>query len=151
MHGNINYLTGTSYGDFVAIIAANLNVGDKIHPNGDDGITIKDTSTSNYQSGSRTTNHVQQTKTNETTATTYTRDLYFDKATGVLVQEVDTTAVANPSSTSRVTWTLDSVSSVEGWVVPEFPVIAVIPVFLLAGLFAAIAYKKKSVKASSLL
>ena len=40
LRGNVNLQTGLSYGDFVAIIGANLNAGDKIHPSGDDGITI---------------------------------------------------------------------------------------------------------------
>jgi hypothetical protein len=141
--GNINFYTGTSYGDFVAIIASNLNAGDLIHPSGSDGITIKDTSTRNYESGSRSVNHVQQSQTNSTTGITATRDLYFDKETGMLVEEIDRTDRTNPVSTSIITWKLDSVSNVQGWVVPEFPIFAIIPVFLFAVALAAIAYKKK--------
>jgi hypothetical protein len=142
-HGNINYMTGTSYGDFVTIIPANLNVGDKIHPTGADGITIKDTVTRSYESGSRVTNHVQQSATNSTTGITSTRDLYFDKVTGVLVEEVDRSDTTSPVTTSQVTWKLDSVSNVSDWTVPEFPVISLVPVFLLVAAFATIAYKKK--------
>jgi hypothetical protein len=147
--GNVNFLTGSSYGDFVAIIGANLNAGDTIHPSGTDGLTVKDTVTRTYESGSRVTNHVQQTATNATTGITATRDLYFDKATGMLVEEIDRSDTTDPVSTSVVTWKIDSVTGVEGWVIPEFPTLIAVPIFLIAAAFAAVAYKKKFLKVSA--
>jgi hypothetical protein len=141
--GNVNLLTGTSYGDFVAIIGANLNAGDKIHPDGTDGITIKETVTRNYESGSRPTNHVSITDTNETAGYTASRDLYFDQATGILVEQVDRTDTNNPSSTTIVTSKINSGSI---WVIPEFPAMIAIPIFMIAAAFSAIAYKKKFIK-----
>ncbi len=143
--GNVNLLTGEYYG-FAAIIGANLNVGNRIHPNGADSLTILDAATRNYESGPRETNHLQITESN--TSYTGTRDLYFDKATGMLVEQVDQTAQTGSSGVTRITWKLDSTFNIEGWVVPEFPVVAVIPVFLLIAAFAAIAYKKKFVTIS---
>jgi hypothetical protein len=147
--GNVSLTTGEGYYGFMGIIGANLNVGDTIHPSGSDGLTILDSATRNYESGSRQTNHVQIVNVNETAGYTATRDLYFDKATGMLVEQIDQTVTTSPVSTSRVTWKLDSTLNVEGWVVPEFPVTMMLPVFLLAGAFVAIAYKKKFNGASS--
>jgi hypothetical protein len=146
--GNINLQTGEGYG-FRAIIGANLNVGDTIHPSGTDGLKVLDTTTRTYESGSREVNHVQLIDNNQTAGYVATRNWYFDKATGMLVEQVDEIVTNSPSSTSRTTWKLDSTFNVEGWVVPEFPVVAVIPVFLLVAAFAAIAYKKKFVNISS--
>jgi hypothetical protein len=144
--GYVNLYTGEGLG-FVAIIGANLNVGDRIHPDGEDTLTVLDTATRNYESGGRETNHVRIVDNNATAGYVATRDLYFDKATGILVEQVDRTeTTADPISVSQITWKLDSTANIEGWVVPEFPVLATVPLFLLAATFAAIAYKKKLVK-----
>lgn len=140
--GNINLLTGTSYGDFVAIIGANLNAGDKIHPDGTDGVTIKETVDRSYESGTRSTNHISNSVRNDTAGYTATRDLYFDKATGMLVEQVERTDVDNPRSTTIVTWKIVSASV---WSIPEFPVIIALPAFLIATSLAVIAYKKKHI------
>jgi hypothetical protein len=143
--GIVNLNTGEGYG-FVAIIGANLNVGDLIHPQGTDGLTILDQPNRSYESGSRATNHVRIVDNNATAGYTATRDLYFDKATGILVEQVDRTeTTSDPIEVSQITWKIDSTFNVEGWVIPEFPMLAVVPLFLLAATFAAIAYKKKSV------
>ncbi len=144
--GYINLYTGEGQG-FVAVIGANLNVGDTIHPSGTDGLTILDVTTRNYESGARETNHVRIQDINETAGYKATRDLYFDKATGILVEQVDRTeTTTDPIEVSQITWKLDSTTNIEGWVVPEFPVLTLVPIFLLAATFATIAYKKKSVK-----
>ncbi len=143
--GYVNLFTGEGQG-FVAIIGANLNVGDTIHPNGADGLTILDSSTRNYESGSRQTNHVRIVDNNETAGYTATRDLYFDKATGILVEQVDRTEINDPQSVSQITWKIDSALNVQDWVIPEFPMLTAVPLLLIAAAFAAIAYKKKLVK-----
>jgi hypothetical protein len=145
---NVNFLTGEGYG-FQGVIAGNLNAGATLHPSGTDGLKVMETVTRSYESGSREVNHVQIIDNNETAGYVATRNLYFDKATGILVEQVDETTTNSPSSTSRITWTLDSTTNVEGWVVPEFPVTLIIPVFLIAAALAAIAYKKKFTGLSS--
>lgn len=142
--GYINLFTGDGYG-FVAIVGANLNVGDKIHPDGSDGLTVLDVTTRSYESGPRETIHVRLTDNNES-YTAY-RDWYFDKATGVLVEQVDRTDTNDPASTYQITWKLDSTLNVESWAVPEFPVLTAVPILLIAAAFATILYKKKMVKA----
>lgn len=144
--GNVNLLTGVSYGSYpaVSIIGANLNAGDLIHPDGDDGITITDSSTRDYESGSRATNHIRKTYTNATTGFSAVIDQYFDKATGVLVEEVVTTTDDSTSSTIVEKRILASViTSSTTWTVPEFPAYVIIPLFMVATALAVIAYKKK--------
>ncbi len=145
LRGNVNLNTGLSYGDFVAVIGADLKTGDKIHPGGDDGITIKDAVTRSYESGGRSTNHISTTVRNDTAGYTATRDQYFDAATGILVEEVTKTDVDNPASTTIITWKIDS-TNFEGWVIPEFPVIIAVPIFMVAVAFAAVAFRKKLFK-----
>lgn len=141
--GNVNLLNGTSYGDFVAIIGANLNAGDKIHPDGTDALTIKETVNRNYESGSRPTNHISVSVRNDTDGYTATRDQYFDQATGILVEETSRTDTDNPSSTTIITWKINSGSI---WAIPEFPALIAIPLLMIAAAFSAIAYKKKLFK-----
>jgi len=143
--GIVNLYTGEGYG-FVAIIGANLNVGDILHPVGDDGLTILDVSTRNYESGARETNHVRLVDNNATGGYIATRDYYFDKTTGILVEQIDRIeTTTSPTSVSQVTWKLDSTFNIENWVVPEFPLTIMLPLILFAVTFAAVAYKKKFV------
>jgi len=119
--GNINLYTGIGSG-FVGVIGANLNVGDRVHPDGEDTLTILDTTMRNYESGVRATNHVRILDDNPTDGGyRATRDLYFDKATGILVEQVDQveTTVA-PITTTRFTWKIVSVVNVDGWEIPGF-------------------------------
>jgi len=145
LRGNVNLFDGISYGDFVAIIGANLNAGDTIHPSGDDGIKIQETVTRNYESGSRPTNHISTSIRNDTGGYTATRDQYFDQATGLLVEEVTRNDVDSPASTTIITWKIKS-SSVEGWVIPEFPALIAVPIFMIAVAFTAVAFRKKLFK-----
>jgi hypothetical protein len=145
LRGNVNLNTGLSYGDFVAIIGANLNAGEKIHPGGDDGITIKEAVTRTYESGNRATNHISTSVRNDTAGFTATRDQYFDKETGILVEEVTRTDMDSPASTTIVTWKIDS-TNLEGWVIPEFPVLIAVPIFMIAVAFTVVAFRKKLFK-----
>lgn len=144
--GAINLHTGDGYG-FVGIIAANLNVGDKIHPSGDDGLRVLDTTKKNYGGGSRATNHIQIVS--EDTAGGYkgTRDLYFDKETGILVEQIDRTETTTaPFITSQATWKISAVYGVDDWVITNsFPLIPVVIVIVIVAVIvvAILFYKKK--------
>jgi hypothetical protein len=149
--GEVNLFTGGGH-DFVAIIAANLKVGDLIHPNGGDGLRVLDTTTRNYGSNSRETNHVRITSENSTAGYKGTRDLYFDKATGILVEQKDTTEyTTHPVSTSKVTWKLTAVSGVDDWTITNSTrtlqvILAVVAVAVIAIIaVSVVVYKKKTV------
>jgi hypothetical protein len=140
IRGSVELQTGESTGGFVAIIAANLTAGDRIHSLGQDTITINDTVIRSYASGDRETNQIIIEYQNATTGTTGSVDRYFDKQTGILVEEVDETSYTNPDTTTRITTKLKEATA---WSVPEFPSVLILPLFATATLLSAIAYKKK--------
>jgi hypothetical protein len=138
--GLVDLDTGVSYGSFVAIIAANLNANDRIHPLGEDTITINETVIKSYESGNRETNRIVIEYTNATTGATGRVDRYFDKATGILVESYETETTSDPETTTIVTWKIKE-SNV--WVIPEFPSALILPLFMIVTMIAVIAYKKK--------
>jgi hypothetical protein len=91
-----------------------------------------------YQSGNRDTNRIITEYTNATTGTTQRVDLYFDKASGILVESYET--ISTSQETTRITWKLKETN---GWVVPEFPSVLILPLFMAITMIAAIVYKKK--------
>lgn len=141
-YGSIDVDTGVSYGGFSALIAGSLNAHEVIHPLGADGITINETVVKTYQSGNRDTNRIITEFTNATTGTTQRIDLYFDKLSGILVESYDTitTTVNQQTTTTTITWKLKETN---GWVVPEFPSVLILPLLMAITMIAAIAYKKK--------
>jgi hypothetical protein len=138
---NVDVETGESYGFFVAIIGANLTAGDRIHPLGEDTITINETVIRNYEGGDRETNRIIIEYQNTTTGATDSVDRYFDKQTGMLVEEYDETSFDNPISTTRISWKIKE-SNV--WTIPEFPSALILPLVMIVTMIAVIAYKKKN-------
>ncbi len=117
--GSTNLYTGVGSG-FVGIIGANLKEGDRVHPDGEDTLKILDTTLRNYDSGIRATNHVRIIDNNPTDGYKATRDLYFDKETGILVEQVDQVeTTVDPIAVTRLTWKIASVFGVAGWEMPE--------------------------------
>jgi len=115
--GTIDLYTGNNDG-FSGIIGANLKAGNLIHPIGSDNLTITNTITRSYETGSRETNHIHIVDSNKTAGYIGTRDLYFDKGTGILVEQVDRVETTEqPTGVTQVTWKLDSTFNVEDWVV----------------------------------
>lgn len=141
--GLVDLDTGVSYGSFVAIIAANLNANDRIHPLGEDTITINETVIKSYESGNRETNRIVIEYTNATTGTTGRVDRYFDKETGILVEshETEITSDSDSETTTIVSWEIKE-SNV--WVIPEFPSALILPLVMIVTMIAVIAYKKKN-------
>jgi hypothetical protein len=142
----INLETGIYTGGFWAIFAANFNANDRVHPQGYDQITVNETVTRDYLNGKRETNHLmlnsQQYDTNDPTSSTfYTQksDIYFDKQTGMLVELRDDSMYSNPSMTVTIVWKIRDSNL---WVVPEFPLVLIPPLFMIAVLLMVIAYKK---------
>jgi hypothetical protein len=141
--GLVDLDTGVSYGSFVAIIGANLNANDVVHPLGTDAITINETVIKSYESGNRETNRIIIEYTNATTGTTGRVDRYFDKATGILVESHETEIISDSDSetTTTVSWEIKE-SNV--WVIPEFPSALILPLVMIVTMIAVIAYKKKN-------
>jgi hypothetical protein len=139
-YGFIDVDTGVSYGAFAALIAGSLNAHEVIHPLGADGVTINETVIKTYESGNRDTNRIIIEYTNATTGVTGRVDRYFDKLSGMLVESYETTTSADSKTTTTVTWKLKETN---GWAVPEFPSVLILPLLMAITMIAAIAYKKK--------
>lgn len=139
-YGFIDVDTGVSYGGFAGLIAGSLNPQDAIHPLGADGITINETVIKTYESGGRDTNRIILEYANATTGTTQRVDRYFDKLSGILVESYET--ITTSKETTRVTWKLKETN---GWVVPEFPSVLILPLLMAIIMITAIVYKKKHV------
>jgi hypothetical protein len=147
LRGSTNILSGevTSYG-FPAIIASNLTAGQIIHPSGSDGVTINET----IVKDGRQTNRIYITVYNATSGITSSDDRYFDKISGVLVEEIasqsDGGAVSGVVETQSLTTNIVS----SPWdphtitpPTPEFSPILAIPIFIGATTFIVLALKKK--------
>ena len=146
--GTINLETGLAgVGEFWAIIGSNLNAGERIHPIYPDYVFINDTQTKNYGSGgNRETNLVDLTFTyvdQDDPSRYYVEysQTYFDKQTGMLVELIDKTVYTDPVATETLTWKLKETNI---WVVPEFPSVLIISLFMISSLLGVIYYKKKS-------
>lgn len=146
--GSVNIQSGDSYGGFSAIISSNLTENERIHPLGPDTITINQTVTRSFESGIRQANRINIIARNDTIGVTSSVDRYFDKVTGMLVEETDTTSYDNPSSTVIIKWTLVA-SSV--WSIPEFPAILALPIIMVATACALFAIKKRWINSGNTL
>ena len=98
---------------FEIAVAANLNQGDLLHPTGNDTVTINQTISRNYASGSRDTNvielsyPIQNNETDTTIVGSSNTTFYIDKATGIIVEQDSTVQhTTNPAETVSVVWKL---------------------------------------------
>jgi hypothetical protein len=143
--GTVNIQTGAiTDSGFPAIIGANLSPGQIIHPYGNDGIYVNSSSSID----NRPTAVIIISLYNATTGVTSSNERNFDQATGVLVQEVESSsdggAISGYTSLSRVTTTLRSSPWNEQTVpTPEFPPVLALPIFIGATTLILIALKKK--------
>src|SRR4030042_6337252 len=96
--GTINVETGISTGEFWAIVAGNLGVNDRLHPSGQNYITVNETVMRDYLGGARETNHLILTLQDSDDTGHFLEhvDYYFDKQTGMLVQLNDAKVYSNP-------------------------------------------------------
>ena len=146
--GTINLETGLAgVGEFWAIIGSDLNAGERIHPIYPDYVSINDTQTRNYGSGGNRETHLVDltfTYVDQDDPTRYYVEYsqtYFDKQTGMLVELIDKTVYTDPVATETLTWKLKETNI---WVVPEFPSVLIISLFMISSLLGVIYYKKKS-------
>jgi hypothetical protein len=148
--GHVNVETSIYDGDFWAIFASNLKAGDLVRPSGPGAIFVNSTGTRTYPGGERETNKMSldlsYAKLNDTSQTFVRHTITeFDKQTGMLVSIWDQSVFS--TYTATIVWELTD-SNV--WTAPEFPVVAVLPIFMAASALAVIALKKKRVNAAGL-
>jgi hypothetical protein len=104
--GTMYYMSG-----FEGFFIANLTAGDYVHPSGSDLFTINQTISRDYASGKRDTNVLSLSAPvvdNATNVSIGTEEVtfYIDKATGVVVELVDTTEYFASAETGSIIWLL---------------------------------------------
>jgi hypothetical protein len=114
-HQTIDLSNGAKTDDtgFWAIYASNLKVSNLLRPTGLDGITVNMTDTQTFANSVRERNYFQVAgeffDVRDPTHNTLmydSRDIYFDKQTGILTYFVDYQEFNNPQMIEVVTWTL---------------------------------------------
>jgi hypothetical protein len=147
--GIVNLETTANTGTFWAIVSANLNTTQRIHPHfGPDLSVFNETIRYTYSNYTRDTNRLQLefAYQNNVTGATYTEqtDTYFDKQTGMLVQLNDVSNYQNPAFTTTITWKLretnawDSSSSGSFPIEPFFTLPVIIAIVVVVGVVVAV-------------
>jgi hypothetical protein len=141
LDGFVNIETGESVNGNGLVIAPNLNANDLVYPSGNSSFTINETVTMTYPSGVRETNHFIASTTNLGEYAYVSDNVYFDRQTGVMVEwYTERSPLSNPNEKTTLHWKIKE-SNV--WVVPEFPSVLILPLFMIATLLAVIVYGKK--------
>jgi len=133
-------------------IAANLNANDTLYTAPPySSFTINETVTRTYPSGVRETNLFNMTDESSWTINEtqyyyyYTMNFYWDKATGVLVEQYF--EAIYQTGEYLTSWSsLASLTESNVWVVPEFPAWTLVLILFVVFTFAVVAYKRRLVK-----
>ncbi len=132
---NVNVETGAGSGQLL-ILAANLNANDRIHPSGQDTITINETVVRNYLGEDRETNHLMFTY--QENGSSGTLDRYFDRETGMLVELREETLYVDPDATIIVSWKIKGTSV---WGNPmEIPWLLIIPILVVIAVIIGVLF-----------
>ena len=121
----------------VLIIRADANPGEKTYPSGGHS-TLSETATRTYDIGQIDT--IRYISPDTAGANTEKTEIYYSRTNGA---GVEYTSVSQEASGSYVTTTRETLL-ITSWVIPEFPVITVLLLLLLAIPILLIAYKKKT-------
>jgi hypothetical protein len=126
-NSTVNLETTGNTGPFWAIVSANLNTTQRIHPHfGPDLSVFNETVKYTYLNYTRDTNRLQLefAYQNNITLATYTEttDTYFDKQTGMLVQLNDESNYQNPSFITTLTWKLRETNAWSSSSPDSFPI-----------------------------
>ena len=130
----------------IYIYAANLTAGSLLFPSGDLPWRINSTTFREYDGNFRETNYIEVNNTNVDDKVYSHMSLYFDKATGILV-EFTLTEVEEIHPTQTVTQHVVLIDS-NVWVIPEFPGLIVFPV-LFVGTSTALIFLKRNKKSAN--
>jgi hypothetical protein len=138
--GSCNIDTGENPGG-PPFISTNLDKNDLVNPSAAEAWYINETVTRTYKGGARETNHLNVEFTGNSSdvgefSTVY--DYYFDKSTGVLVEYT-----SELSYTGLTSITQSKITSSNVWVIPEFPSVTILSLFIVMTLFIAVAAKKR--------
>lgn len=117
-------------------MAPNVGMMGRMFPSSGVSPTINDTLMMPYAGGSRLTNHFVTNENNTAIGVYNDMDVYYDQATGVMVQWRQETIQTSGSFQTNSTQMMKITSS-STWAIPEFPFSGIISVFVVAGLISA--------------
>jgi hypothetical protein len=120
----------------ILIIRSDANPGEKIYPAGGHAV-LSDTATRTYSIGQ--VDAIRYVSPDTTGDNSEKTEIYYDRTNGVAVEY---NFISQVTSGSYVTTSRETVL-ISSWVIPEFPVTAVLIILLLAIPMLLIAYKKK--------
>jgi len=130
-------ITGCLY-----VYAANLTGGGLLFPSAEDiPLRINSTEYRSYLSGFRETNHISVNTTNLDDYVYSYMDLYFDRQTGIMV-EYTLTEVKTATPNQKITQHMVLKES-NAWVVPEFPSIIILPLFMVVTAIAVLILRRR--------
>jgi hypothetical protein len=138
--GSCDLETGENSGG-PPFIGANLGKGSLINPSASERWYVNETAVRTYRDGTRETNHLllQSVQNFSDVGEVYlTYDYYFDKTTGALVEYTSEVYYSGVTST-----TTSKIISSNVWVIPEFPSLIILSLFMMMTLFVAGAAKKR--------
>lgn len=129
----VNIETTANTGPFWAIVSANLNTTQRIHPHfGPDLSVFNETGRIEYANYTREANRLQLefAYQNNVTGATYAEysDTYFDKQTGILIQLSDVSDYQNPAFVTAINWKLTETNA---WTSSSSGSFAIEPFFTL--------------------
>jgi hypothetical protein len=146
-NGYIDVDTGDGNMTYV-VISSNLDVNDTVYTSLEYSTQkINETVIRSYPNVVRETNHMNQTMTgifNETSLY-YSKNIYWDRPTGMCVEE--SYEIRNQTGEYLTTWSMSfRIADSNVWIIPEFPSLIILPLFMMATLLAVIVYKRKHSK-----
>lgn len=144
-NGYIDVDTGDGNMTYVAI-SSNLDVNDTVYTSsGYSAQKINETLVRSYPDVVRETNHMNQTMTgifNETSLY-YNKNLYWDRPTGMLVEE--SYEMRNQTGMYLTTWSMSvRIADSNVWKIPELPSLIILPLFITITLLISVTvYRRK--------
>jgi len=119
-------------------IAAYLQAGNHMYPGTLESPTITEVVSKTYASVSRDTNRITYSQTGYYNIS---YDGYMDQATGVLV-ELNGVQTRNDGQYETTETVFIEITGSNVWVVPEFPSLIILPLFMIITLLAALIYRR---------
>ena len=123
---------GPSSASSFYFMARNVGMMGRMFPSSSLSPTINDTFSMPYLGGSRLTNHYVTNENNTLIGVYNNMDIYYDQATGMMVQWRQETLQTIGSLQTNSTQIMKMTSS-NVWVIPEFPMHSVVTAFIIGG------------------
>jgi hypothetical protein len=128
---------GPSSASSFYFMASNVGMMGRMFPSSNVSPTINDTVTMLYAGGSRQTNHFASTENNAAIGVNNHLDIYYDQATGMMVQWRQETLQTSGTAQTNSTQLMRMVSS-NVWAIPEFPISTFAMVFMVGGCISVV-------------